>query len=186
MSRAGCIVSRSLRDSRLGAWLASGYGAGQEPSGGCCSAPTSLLCPQGHLLPWGAPHSPSCSSCSWGGGGGLLWATLHPCLAQPRHSWGLCSIAALAVAVGGLGHGVSPALLHASFGPFCGPSEFLCSLWDPCDPLCCLEHLNCRLWGPSTFPVRISAALLWLLLLLPGPLWEKCPCTGTAGVSSTV
>lgn len=70
-----------------------------------------------------------------------------PAWLSPRHSRGLCSIAALAVAVGGLGRGVSPALLHASFGPFCGPSECLCSLWDPCDPLCCLQHPNCRLWG---------------------------------------
>lgn len=102
-----------------------------------------------------------------------------PACLIPSHPQGLCSIAALAVPLGGLGNGVSPALLHARFGPFCGPSEFLCVLWDPCDSLCCLGHPNC---GASTFPICTLAAVCWLL---PGPLWEKCPCTGTAGGSST-
>lgn len=79
MCRTGCIVCRILQDSSPGAWLASGYGAGQDLAPGAAALPpSSLLCPQGDLLPWGAPHSPFCSSCSWGGGKGLLCALSIP------------------------------------------------------------------------------------------------------------
>lgn len=180
MCRTGCIVCRILQDSSPGAWLASGYGAGQDLAPGAAALPpSSLLCPQGDLLPWGAPHSPFCSSCSWGGGKGLLCALSIPAWLSPWLSWHLGSIAAFAVAVGGLGCGVSPALLHASFGPSCGSSEFLCSLWDPCDSLCCLEHPNCGVWGchcrASTFPICIFAAVPWLLCQVPSG--RSVPCT---------
>lgn len=168
MCRTGCIVCRTLQDSSPGAWLASGYGAGHDLAPGAAALPPgSLLCPQGELLPWGAPHSPFCS---WGGGKGLLCASLHPWLSP----WYLCSIAALAVAVAGLGCGLSPAVLHASFGPSCGSSEFLCGT----------PVIPCAAWSTPTLgsgDVTAGQHLPHLhlcccaLAALPGPLWEKCP-----------
>lgn len=108
-----------------------------------CSVPSETCCLEGLLT------APSAHPAHGEGVGGCSVLLSIPAWLSCWHSWDLCSIAALSVAVGGLGNGVSPALLHARFGSFCGPSEFLCSLWDPCDSLCCLEHPNCGVWGIS-------------------------------------
>lgn len=142
--------------------------------------PTSAWCPERPCCLGGLLTAPSAHPAHGEGARGCSVPLSIPAWLIPWHSRHLCSIAALAV--GGLGCGVSPALLHASFGPFCGPSAIPgtpvipCAAWS--SQTAGSGGCHCR---ASTFPFCILTAVHWLLL--PGPLWEPCPCT--AGVSST-
>lgn len=115
---------------------------------------TSLRCPQTDLLLGGVCHGVPLLLVPANGerARGCSVPALHPCLAQPLALWDMwgwgdaCSIAALAVAVGELGSGLSPstvpcrpggqlthpAVQHCSrSGRFGGPSVFRCGLRDP-------------------------------------------------------